>query len=202
VDLTMALSRDAVLLRIFIGEDDKANHKPLYEAIVLKAREMHLAGATVLRGPMGFGHSSVLHTTKIVRLIVAGPAARHRDRRLRSEREDQWLQVDADQRGMMGKRAGKPPRKVERCQYGTVTCRVARSAPLAFRSARNWRASRGRSFESPLVAGAEVGRVEALPASCRRGEVVLWPEKCFVLVMVVGVAAAIAFHQLSAWSAH
>jgi PII-like signaling protein len=68
VDLTMPLSRDAVLLRIFIGEDDRADHKPLYEAIVLKAREMHLAGATVLRGPMGFGHSSVLHTTKIVRL--------------------------------------------------------------------------------------------------------------------------------------
>ena len=64
----MALSRDGVLLRIFIGEDDKADHRPLYEAIVLKAREMHLAGATVLRGPMGFGHSSVLHTTKIVRL--------------------------------------------------------------------------------------------------------------------------------------
>ena len=64
----MQLSRDAMLLRIFIGEDDKADHKPLYEAIVLKAREMHLAGATVLRGPMGFGHSSVLHTTKIVRL--------------------------------------------------------------------------------------------------------------------------------------
>jgi uncharacterized protein len=68
VDLTMQLSRDAVLLRIFIGENDKAGHRPLYEAIVLKAREMHLAGATVLRGPMGFGHSSVLHTTKIVRL--------------------------------------------------------------------------------------------------------------------------------------
>src|SRR5206468_7496420 len=68
VDLTMPLSRDAVLLRIFIGEDDKTDHRPLYEAIVLKAREMHLAGATVLRGPMGFGHSSVLHTTKIVRL--------------------------------------------------------------------------------------------------------------------------------------
>ena len=64
----MQLSRDAVLLRIFIGEDDKADHKPLYEAIVLKAREMHLAGATVLRGPLGFGHSSVLHTTKILRL--------------------------------------------------------------------------------------------------------------------------------------
>ena len=64
----MALFCDAVLLRIFIGEDDKADHRPLYEATVLKAREMHLAGATVLRGPMGFGHSSVLHTTKIVRL--------------------------------------------------------------------------------------------------------------------------------------
>lgn len=64
----MPLSRDAVLLRIFIGEDDKTDHQPLYEAIVLKAREMHLAGATVLRGPMGFGHSSVLHTTKILRL--------------------------------------------------------------------------------------------------------------------------------------
>jgi uncharacterized protein len=68
VDLTMPLSRDAVLLRIFIGEDDKADHKPLYEAIVLKAREMHLAGTTVLRGAVGFGHSSVLHTTKILRL--------------------------------------------------------------------------------------------------------------------------------------
>ena len=64
----MPLSRDAVLLRIFIGEDDKAGHRPLYEAIVLKAREMALAGATVLRGPMGFGHSSHLHTTKILRL--------------------------------------------------------------------------------------------------------------------------------------
>jgi PII-like signaling protein len=68
VDLTMPISRDAVLLRIFIGEDDKSDHKPLYEAIVLKAREMHLAGTTVLRGAVGFGHSSVLHTTKILRL--------------------------------------------------------------------------------------------------------------------------------------
>lgn len=64
----MQLPRDAVLLRIFIGENDKSGHQPLYEAIVLKAREMHLAGATVLRGPMGFGHSSRLHTTKILRL--------------------------------------------------------------------------------------------------------------------------------------
>ena len=64
----MKLSRDAMLLRIFIGEDDKADHKPLYEAIVLKAREMQLGGATVLRGPMGFGRSSRLHTAKILRL--------------------------------------------------------------------------------------------------------------------------------------
>jgi PII-like signaling protein len=64
----MPLSRDATLLRIFLGEDDKFDHQPLYEAIVLKAREMGLAGATVLRGPMGFGHSSTLHTTKILRL--------------------------------------------------------------------------------------------------------------------------------------
>ena len=64
----MQIPRDAVLLRIFFGEDDKLEGRPLYEAIVLKAREMHLAGATVLRGPMGFGASSRLHTTKILRL--------------------------------------------------------------------------------------------------------------------------------------
>jgi PII-like signaling protein len=64
----MQIPKQAVLLRIFIGEDDKLQGKPLYEAIVLKAREMHLAGATVLRGPMGFGASSRLHTTKILRL--------------------------------------------------------------------------------------------------------------------------------------
>jgi Uncharacterized conserved protein len=64
----MQLPRDALLLRIFFGEEDKANRVPLYEAIVLKAREMHLAGATVLRGSVGFGHSTRLHTTKILRL--------------------------------------------------------------------------------------------------------------------------------------
>jgi len=64
----MQIPNDAVLLRIFLGENDRWEHSPLYEAIVLKAREMHLAGATVLRGPMGFGHSSRLHTTKILRL--------------------------------------------------------------------------------------------------------------------------------------
>ena len=64
----MQIPRNAVLLRIFIGEDERHDHKPLYEAIVLKAREMHLAGATVLRGPMSFGHSSRLHSAKILRL--------------------------------------------------------------------------------------------------------------------------------------
>jgi PII-like signaling protein len=64
----MQIPHDAVLLRIFIGENDRWEHRPLYEAIVLKAREMHLGGATVIRGPMGFGHSSRLHTTKILRL--------------------------------------------------------------------------------------------------------------------------------------
>src|SRR5437016_3528943 len=64
----MQIPHEAVLLRIFIGESDRWQHRPLYEAIVLKAREMHLAGATVLRGPMGFGKSSRLHTAKILRL--------------------------------------------------------------------------------------------------------------------------------------
>lgn len=62
-----------MLLRIFIGESDRWNHKPLYEAIVLRAREMHLAGATVLRGPMGFGKSSRMHTAKILRLSMDLP---------------------------------------------------------------------------------------------------------------------------------
>lgn len=64
----MQIPNDAQLLRIFIGEDDRNGGRPLYEAIVLKAREMHIAGATVLRGAMGYGHSSRLHTTKILRL--------------------------------------------------------------------------------------------------------------------------------------
>jgi PII-like signaling protein len=64
----MQIPKDAVLLRIFCGENDRFEQQPLYEAIVLKAREMHLGGATVLRGPMGYGHSSRLHTAKILRL--------------------------------------------------------------------------------------------------------------------------------------
>jgi uncharacterized protein len=62
----MDLPRDAMLLRVFIDEDARFDRRPLYEAIVLKAREVHLAGATVLRGPLGFGHSTKLHSMKIV----------------------------------------------------------------------------------------------------------------------------------------
>lgn|SRR5512135_909066 len=64
----MQIPRDAVLLRIFIGESEKVGGSPLYEAIVLKARELQMGGATVLRGPMGFGKSSHLHSAKILRL--------------------------------------------------------------------------------------------------------------------------------------
>ena len=69
----MQIPEDAVLLRIFIGESDRWEHKPLYEAIVLKARQIHLAGATVLRGPMGFGKNSRLHTAKILNLSTDLP---------------------------------------------------------------------------------------------------------------------------------
>jgi len=64
----MNIPENGYLLRIFIGESDKVGHRPLYEAIVLKAREAGLAGATVLRGVMGYGKNSVLHTAKILRL--------------------------------------------------------------------------------------------------------------------------------------
>lgn len=64
----MQIPQDAMLLRIFFGEDERHGAMPLYEAILLKARERHLAGATVLRGHAGFGHSSRIHTTKILRL--------------------------------------------------------------------------------------------------------------------------------------
>ena len=69
----MEIPHDSLLLRIFIGESDRHDGKPLYEAIVLKARELHLAGATVVRGAMGFGKSSRIHTSKILRLSVDLP---------------------------------------------------------------------------------------------------------------------------------
>jgi uncharacterized protein len=64
----MSITEDGYLLRVFVGESDRFGHHPLYESIVLKAREQGLAGATVSRGLMGFGKNSVLHTAKILRL--------------------------------------------------------------------------------------------------------------------------------------
>ncbi|NOY22634.1 MAG: DUF190 domain-containing protein [Acidobacteria bacterium] len=64
----MFLPEEGLLLRIFVGEDDSTDHMTLYEAIVMKARELNIAGATVLRGGMGFGASSRVHTSKILRL--------------------------------------------------------------------------------------------------------------------------------------
>ena len=69
----MDIPQESTLLRIFIGESDRYDHKPLYEVLVLKAREMQLAGATVLRGPLGFGASSRIHTSKILRLSMDLP---------------------------------------------------------------------------------------------------------------------------------
>ena len=69
----MQLPEDALLVRIFVGESDRWQHQPLYEAIVMKARALHLAGATVLRGPMGFGAASRIHTAKILRLSMDLP---------------------------------------------------------------------------------------------------------------------------------
>ena len=67
------LPLEATLLRIFIGDADRHGHQPLYEAIVMKAREMHLAGATVLKSPMGFGKNSRIHTAKILQLSTDLP---------------------------------------------------------------------------------------------------------------------------------
>ena len=69
----MEIPHESLLLRIFIGEADRHDGKPLHEVIVLKAREQHLAGATVLRGAMGFGKSSRIHTNKILRLSMDLP---------------------------------------------------------------------------------------------------------------------------------
>ncbi len=64
----MKVTSEAKLLRIFVGENDKSDKIPVYERIVLKARENGLAGATVFRGIMGFGGRSKIHTSKILRL--------------------------------------------------------------------------------------------------------------------------------------
>jgi uncharacterized protein len=64
----MRIPKEAMLLRIFIGESDRYQGMPLYKALVMKAHAMHLAGATVLRGPLGFGRSSRLHSAEVLRL--------------------------------------------------------------------------------------------------------------------------------------
>lgn len=64
----MKLPEQAVMVRIFIGESDRHKGKPLYEQIVLKARELNLAGATVTRGILGFGANSRIHSSKILEL--------------------------------------------------------------------------------------------------------------------------------------
>lgn len=64
----MKLPEEGMLLRIFVGETDQYGGKALYEQIVIKARELNLAGATVLRGIMGFGADSRMHTSKLLRL--------------------------------------------------------------------------------------------------------------------------------------
>src|SRR5271170_3928424 len=69
----MQIPKQAQLLRIFLGEAERYDGTPLYEAIVLKARELHIAGATVLRGGLGYGHSSQLHNAKILRLSTDLP---------------------------------------------------------------------------------------------------------------------------------
>jgi PII-like signaling protein len=69
----VSLPQDAQLLRVFIGEQDKFDGKPLYEALVLEARRLGLAGATVYRGVLGYGANSVVHTDKILRLSQSLP---------------------------------------------------------------------------------------------------------------------------------
>ena len=123
----MQIPKQALLLRIFIGEDDRNDGAPLYETIVLKAREMHIAGATVLRGPLGFGHSSRLHTAKILRLSEDLPMV--------IEIVDSEEKIDAflpllD--GMIG--SGLVTlEKVKVLQYG-ATLNHAGAKPLAFES--------------------------------------------------------------------
>ena len=67
------LPEECALLRIFLGEGDEYQRQPLSKTIVLKAREFHLSGATVLRGPMGYGRSSHLHNANILRLSLDLP---------------------------------------------------------------------------------------------------------------------------------
>ena len=110
----MQIPKDAVLLRVFIGESARFDGKPLYESIVLKARDVGIGGATVLRGPLGFGRSSHLHSAKILRLSEDLPVI--------IEIVDSQEKIDAflpvlD--GMMGKNSGLiTVEKVQVLKYG------------------------------------------------------------------------------------
>ena len=104
----MQLPHDAVLLRIFFGEDDRHGHMPIYEAVVLKAREMQLDGATVLRGAAGFGHSSHIHTAKILRLSQDLPII--------VEIVDSREKIDA-----FGPSVSASERSVRSCWYSAIT---------------------------------------------------------------------------------
>lgn len=100
------------LLRIFIGESDQWQGKPLYEAIVLKARELHLAGATVLRGPMGFGARSRLHTAKVLRLS-----------------EDLPMVIEIVDAQEKGRHAAAAPRRDDERRHGHAGARGCHSLP-------------------------------------------------------------------------
>jgi PII-like signaling protein len=115
----MQIPREAVQLRIYFGEDDKHGKLPLYEAIVLKAREMQLAGATVLRGAVGFGHSAHIHTTKILRLSQDLPVV--------IEIVDSQQKIDAFLPVLDGMMASGlvTIEKVQVLQYGTERARGA-----------------------------------------------------------------------------
>ena len=110
----MKASENGQLLRVFIGESDRWEDGPLYRAIVLKARELGLAGATVLRGPMGYGQSSHLHTAKIIQLSDDLP--------LIIEIVDSQASIDAflvDLDGLMADASGLVTlEKVQVLQYG------------------------------------------------------------------------------------
>lgn len=69
----MMKTDDAMLLRVFLREGDKHNGLPLYEAIILKARELHMAGATIMRGAIGMGHSGAIHGAATLEIAVGLP---------------------------------------------------------------------------------------------------------------------------------
>jgi PII-like signaling protein len=111
----MQVPGEAVSLKIFLGERARSGHQPLYEAIVMKARERGMAGATVLRGPLGYGHSAKMHSAKILQLSDDLPVV--------IEIVDTAQKIDVflpEIDGMMGATSGLVTLdKVQVLQYGT-----------------------------------------------------------------------------------